>query len=88
MSYDFVRKNGYVTYQNNYYYAGIEQIGKTIIIENSMGKNINLRKDGNLKVIVSYELDKNAISPRHYHKADRFKKEAERVTSLTKEWFI
>lgn len=88
MSYAFVRKNGYVTYQNNYYYAGIEQIGKTIIIENNMGKNINLRKDGNLKVIVSYELDKNAISPRHYHKADCFKTETERVTSRTKEWFI
>lgn len=88
MSYAFVRKNGYVTYQNNYYYAGIEHIGKTIIIENNMGKNINLRKDGNLKVIVSYELDKNAISPRHYHKADCFKTETERVTSRTKEWFI
>lgn len=88
MSYAFVRKNGYVTYQNNYYYAGIEQIGKTIIIENNMGKNINLRKDGNLKVLVSYELDKNAISPRHYHKADCFKTETEQVTSRPKEWFI
>ena len=33
MSCGYVRKNGDVTYQNNFYYAGIEQIGKTVIIE-------------------------------------------------------
>lgn len=88
ISYAVVRKDAYVNYQRNYYYAGKENIGKTILIENKMGKQIYLRHDKTLVGIVEYELDKNSIPPGNHHKAEKFKTEIEKITSRPREWFI
>lgn len=88
ISYAVVRKDAYVNYQRNYYYAGKENIGKTILIENKMGKQIYLRHDKTLVGIVEYELDKNSIPPGNHHKAEKFKTEIEKKTSRPREWFI
>jgi len=88
ISYAVVHKDGYVNYQRNYYYAGKDNVGKTILIENMRGKQIVLRHEKTLRSIVEYELDRNCIPPGNHHKADKFKTESEKVTSRTKEWFI
>ena len=88
ISYAVVRKDAYVNYQRNYYYAGKENIGKTILIENKMGKQIYLRHDKTLVGIVEYELDTNSIPPGNHHKAEKFKTEIEKITSRPREWFI
>ena len=88
VSFGYVRQNGYITYLKNFYYAGYKNAGKEVIVVNDQGKRIYLKiDDKNLTPIADYEIDRNVVSP-HYHKAEAFKSEKEKICSRPKEWFI
>ncbi len=82
-----IRLNGYVAYQKNFYYAGKLLAGKELLIENLMGKSIRLMDQVTYDEIAVYELDNNRLPPGHYHKAEQFKSEAEKIISRDRTWF-
>ena len=83
-----VCKDGYVCYAKNYYYAGGDNIGTNVVIENMHGHRLRILNERTLKEIVNYELDRNLLPPAHHHKDPKFQSETEQIINRTKEWFI
>ena len=82
-----VKHDGYVCYLHQNYYAGADNIGKRVVVENMHGKHLRILKEITLEEIAFYEIDHDKMTV-HYHKADKFTSSKEKIMTRPKEWFI
>lgn len=87
MSIQSVRRDGYIYYQKNYYYAGTALNRHLVVVENVFGKTVRILNEADFKEVVSYELYKGPDVNRHF-KDPKFATDREKIFSRTEDWFI